>query len=57
MSKIFQGLCSANSKTTTQVVELVRLWIHENKRVFGDRMVSNADRDTLDRLLDEEVET
>ena len=55
MSKIFQGLCSANQKTTTKAVELVRLWIHENKRVFGDRMVSQADRDTLDRLLNEEV--
>jgi dynein heavy chain len=55
MSKIFQGLCSANSKTTTQVVELIRLWIHENKRVFGDRMISQEDRDTLDDLLNDEV--
>lgn len=55
MSKIFQGLCSANQKTTTQVVELIRLWIHENKRVFGDRMISQEDRDTLDELLNEEV--
>jgi len=51
MSKIFQGLCSAHQKSTTQVVDLTRLWIHENKRVFGDRMVSNEDRQTLDELL------
>lgn len=38
------------------MVELVRLWIHENKRVFGDRMISNEDRDTLDELLNTEVE-
>jgi dynein heavy chain len=56
MSKIFQGLCSANAKTTTQVVELIRLWIHENNRVFGDRMINQQDRDTLKGLLDEEVE-
>lgn len=51
MSKIFQGLCSAQQKTTTQVLELIRMWIHENKRVFGDRMISQEDRDTLDELL------
>ena len=56
MSKIFQGLCSAYSKETTAPVDLVRLWVHENKRVFGDRMVSNEDRETLDNLLNEEVE-
>jgi dynein heavy chain, axonemal len=33
------------------VVELIRMWIHENKRVFGDRMISQEDRDTLDGLL------
>ena len=37
------------------MLELVRLWIHENKRVFGDRMISQADRDTLDHLLNEET--
>lgn len=56
MSKIFQGLCAANSKQTTQVVDVVRLWIHENKRVFGDRMISSEDRNTLDDLLHNEME-
>lgn len=37
-------------------MELIRLWIHENKRVFGDRMISNEDRETLDELLNHEVE-
>ena len=56
MSKIFQGLCSAHSKSTTKPIDLIRLWIHENKRVFGDRMVSQEDRDTLDNLLNTEIE-
>ena len=55
MSKIFQGLCSAHSKSTTQIVELIRLWIHENMRVFGDRMISQEDRDTLKELLNTEM--
>lgn len=49
-------MCSANPKTTTTVCELIRLWIHENNRVFGDRMISQEDRDTLKGLLNEEVE-
>ena len=55
MSKIFSGLCSAQQKSTTQVLDLIRLWIHENKRVFGDRMISQDDRDTLDVFLNEET--
>ena len=39
------------------MVDICRLWIHENKRVFGDRMVSQDDRDKLDKLLDSEVES
>ncbi len=56
MSKIFQGLCSANGKEATSLIYLVRLWIHENQRVFGDRMVSVQDRESLLGLLNDEVE-
>jgi dynein heavy chain, axonemal len=37
-------------------VQLIRMWIHENKRVFGDRLIDNIDRDWLDGLLNSEVE-
>jgi dynein heavy chain len=30
------------------------MWIHENKRVFGDRLIDNIDRDWLDNILIEE---
>jgi dynein heavy chain len=30
------------------------MWIHENKRVFGDRLINNIDRDWLDNILIEE---
>lgn len=33
------------------------MWIHENKRVFGDRLINNIDRDWLDSLLLSECES
>ena len=30
------------------------MWIHENKRVFGDRLIDNIDRDWLEGILVEE---
>ena len=44
MSKIFQGVCSASQKFCSTKLDLVRLWVHENQRVFGDRMINNEDK-------------
>lgn len=51
ISRIFQGLVNANSKLVSEPVHLVRMWFHENKRVFGDRLIDNKDRAWLDALL------
>lgn len=51
ISKIFQGLCNANFKQCTAPVHIIRLWIHENKRVFGDRLTDDKDRNYLDTML------
>lgn len=40
-----------NNKTVKSNVELIRLWVHENKRVFGDRLNDNPDRKFMDDLL------
>jgi len=32
------------------------MWIHENKRVFGDRLIDSIDRDWLDQILLSEAE-
>ena len=57
ISKIFQGICSVNNQAVSAKVELIRLWIHENKRVFGDRLVDNEDREWLDSQLLMEAES
>jgi dynein heavy chain, axonemal len=57
ISRIFQGLCNANNKLCFQPVHILRMWIHENKRVFGDRLIDNIDRDWLEGILIEECKT
>jgi dynein heavy chain len=47
ISKIIGGVCSADAKTTTDVTQFLRIWVHENQRVFGDRMINDDDRNTL----------
>jgi dynein heavy chain, axonemal len=32
-------------------MDLIRIWIHEAQRVFGDRMINNTDKDILVDLL------
>jgi len=54
MSKIFQGVCSASSKLVLTKLDLIKLWVHENQRVFGDRMINDQDKEILLDLLMEE---
>lgn len=54
ISKVFQGICSANVKTVLTVSDVVKLWCHENYRVFRDRMVSEDDKNKLNLLINKE---
>uniref|UniRef100_A0A4W3IMR6 Dynein axonemal heavy chain 1 n=1 Tax=Callorhinchus milii TaxID=7868 RepID=A0A4W3IMR6_CALMI len=51
LSKVFQGMLMADSSKTQDKLLLLRLWYHENCRVFRDRLVSEADRLWFDELL------
>ena len=48
ISRIYQGIVNADKKQITQPVALMRLWIHENTRVFGDRLIEVKERKWLE---------
>ncbi len=56
-SAVFQGMLSAYHRSVNSVPVFLRLWIHENRRVFRDRLVDDADRARLDALLSAVLQT
>jgi len=51
--KVFQGICSASQKYCVESVDLVRLYYHENARVFQDRLTDKLDIDYFSRIVQE----
>lgn len=51
ISKIVQGVCASDQKLTQEEVDIYRIWVHENLRVFGDRMINEDDKAILLDLL------
>ena len=51
ISKVFQGICSASPKHTSEIIHMARLWYHENLRVFHDRLTTEQDRVFLKDIL------
>ena len=43
-------MCSGDAKSTQDTVDLIRLWMHEIDRVFGDRMINKSDKGVLNEL-------
>jgi len=56
ISKTFQGMLMVDRRKVTTGVQLGRLWMHENTRVFGDRLISDEDKGWLKRVLEEKME-
>ena len=51
LGQLFQGLLMAHPQKTPTGVDFGRLWVHEARRVFQDRLVNAQDRLWLDELL------
>jgi dynein heavy chain len=52
LSKVFQGLASANGEIMNDSKEMIRLWGHECSRVFRDRLINEEDRGKFDEMLE-----
>ncbi|CAI9163741.1 unnamed protein product [Rangifer tarandus platyrhynchus] len=50
LSNIFQGLLFSTAEILKLPLDLVRLWLHEAERVYGDKMVDEKDQDMLRRV-------
>ncbi|CBJ31041.1 dynein heavy chain [Ectocarpus siliculosus] len=51
MAKVFQGMLMSSYKSVTTPEMLVRLWCHESKRVFEDRLINAEDHAWFKDLL------
>ncbi|VDP80672.1 unnamed protein product [Echinostoma caproni] len=54
---IFQGLLRANKSHIETRTSMLRLWIHEGLRVFGDRLVNDKDRGVYIDLVGDALAT
>eukprot|EP01138_Halocafeteria_seosinensis_P009362 gb/GECG01009567.1/.p1 GENE.gb/GECG01009567.1/~~gb/GECG01009567.1/.p1 ORF type:complete len:4452 (+),score=647.06 gb/GECG01009567.1/:1-13356(+) len=50
LSSVFQGIMAAEPAQFQEPVKLVRLWLHESERVYGDRLVSEEDLEKYRQL-------
>lgn len=51
LTNVFQGLLVAKPEAIKEPEMIVKLWIHEAERIYGDRLVSYEHLGTFKRLL------
>uniref|UniRef100_A0A8D0H5U7 Dynein axonemal heavy chain 17 n=1 Tax=Sphenodon punctatus TaxID=8508 RepID=A0A8D0H5U7_SPHPU len=51
LSNIFQGLLFSTAECLRAPLDLVRLWLHEAERVYGDKLIDEKDQETFGRVL------
>eukprot|EP00606_Chrysophyceae_sp_TOSAG23-5_P000662 GSChrysophyteH2.ASY1.ANO1.84.1 assembled CDS len=56
LAKIFQGMLMVDPKKMNAKTQLARLWVHEVKRVFGDRLTVHEDHEWLKNVMKGKVE-
>jgi dynein heavy chain len=57
ISRVFQGICRGSNKQIKEEEDLVRIWYHENCRVYHDRLTTTEDRTLFTDLLKKEIRT
>jgi len=56
ISKVFQGVCSASVKFCNSIPQIMKLWYHENMRIFHDRLIDEEDRQEMKKILIEQFQ-
>ncbi|XP_069067570.1 dynein axonemal heavy chain 11 [Pleurodeles waltl] len=51
ISNVFQGILFATPDCLKQPNDLIRLWLHESSRVYGDKLVEARDADLFQKVL------
>ncbi|CAM9713793.1 unnamed protein product [Bubo scandiacus] len=51
LSNIFQGMLFSTPECLKSPVDLVRLWLHEAERVYGDKLVDEQDQKGFGKML------
>ncbi|XP_054702261.1 dynein axonemal heavy chain 17 [Grus americana] len=51
LSNIFQGLLFSTPECLKSPVDLVRLWLHEAERVYGDKLIDERDQKGFGKML------
>ncbi|NXP09467.1 DYH17 protein, partial [Thinocorus orbignyianus] len=51
LSNIFQGLLFSTSECLKSPMDLVRLWLHEAERVYGDKLIDEKDQKGFGKVL------
>ncbi|RLN44872.1 hypothetical protein BBJ28_00009701 [Nothophytophthora sp. Chile5] len=55
LAKVFQGVLMGDSKRIVKLEQMLRLWVHENMRVFKDRFTTPSDHQWFVDLLQGQV--
>lgn len=50
-ANIFQGICRSNAEAISTPLDMCRLWMHECRRVFSDRLVDETDRSRFNDIM------
>ncbi|GBG27447.1 Dynein heavy chain 17, axonemal [Hondaea fermentalgiana] len=50
-ANVFQGICRSKAEVVSTPVDMCRLWVHECRRVYSDRLIDETDRSRFNDIL------
>jgi dynein heavy chain len=56
LSKVFQGVLMIKKKFCPEPEDLLKIWVHEETRVFRDRLIDEKDRIKFNELSHDSME-